>query len=51
MHCPGPRVETDGCGDSFAAGVSAGLSAGWNTHQSVVPKSAAVQPVRFGPQG
>jgi len=28
-------VDTYGCGDSFAAGVTAGLAAGWNTEQAI----------------
>ena len=48
---PGPMVESYGCGDSFAAGVTAGLSAGWTTHQAVMlgARCGAACATRFGP--
>jgi len=50
---PGPMVESYGCGDSFAAGVTAGLSAGWSLDQSVVlgARCGAACATRFGPYG
>lgn len=30
-----PLLDTYGCGDSFAAGVTAGLAAGWNVEQAI----------------
>lgn len=48
---PGPVVESYGCGDSFAAGVTAGLAAGWAptqaTHLGATCGAACV--TRFGP--
>lgn len=32
---PGPLVDSYGCGDSFAAGVTAGLAAGWSVEQAI----------------
>ena len=32
---PGPAVDTYGCGDTFAAGVTAGLAAGWTTADAI----------------
>ena len=32
---PKPLVDSYGCGDSFAAGVTAGLAAGWSVEQAV----------------
>lgn len=32
---PGALMETYGCGDSFAAGVTAGLAAGWSTTDAI----------------
>lgn len=32
---PGPVVDAYGCGDSFAAGVTAGLAAGWSPEQAI----------------
>lgn len=50
---PGPMVESYGCGDSFAAGVTAGLSAGWTIRQSVNlgARCGADCATRFGPYG
>ena len=48
---PGPLVESYGCGDSFAAGVTAGLSAGWSIQQAVGlgARCGAACATRFGP--
>ena len=48
---PGPMVESYGCGDSFAAGVTAGLSAGWSIQQAVAlgAHCGADCATRFGP--
>ena len=53
VQLPGPMVESYGCGDSFAAGVTAGLSAGWSTHQAVAlgARCGAACATRFGPYG
>jgi ribokinase len=32
---PSPLVDSYGCGDSFAAGVTAGMAAGWTVEQAV----------------
>ena len=32
---PGPLIDSYGCGDSFAAGVTAGLAAGWPLEQAI----------------
>jgi ribokinase len=32
---PGAMVDAYGCGDSFAAGVTAALAAGWSTEQAI----------------
>jgi ribokinase len=32
---PSPLVDSYGCGDSFAAGVTAGMAAGWSVEQAV----------------
>ena len=37
FHCPAHRidvVDTTGCGDSFTAGIIAGVSKGWDIRQS-----------------
>ena len=48
---PAPLVETYGCGDSFAAGVTAGLSAGWSTTEAIKlgAQCGAACATRFGP--
>ncbi len=48
---PGPLVETYGCGDSFAAGVTAALSAGWSTAEAITlgAECGASCATRFGP--
>ena len=48
---PGPFVETYGCGDSFAAGVFAGLAAQWplNTAIQLGCQLGAACATRFGP--
>lgn len=48
---PGPMVESYGCGDSFAAGVTAGLSAGWSIREAVAlgARCGAACATRFGP--
>ena len=53
VQLPGPMVESYGCGDSFAAGVTAGLSAGWSTEQAVAlgARCGAACATRFGPYG
>lgn len=50
---PGPLVESYGCGDSFAAGVTAGLAAGWSVQDSVRlgAHCGATCATRFGPYG
>lgn len=32
---PGPAIDSYGCGDSFAAGVTAGLAAGWSVDEAI----------------
>lgn len=32
---PGPMIDSYGCGDSFAAGVTVGLSAGWSVREAI----------------
>lgn len=34
-HPPGPMIDSYGCGDSFAAGVTVGLAAGWTVQEAV----------------
>ncbi|NKB75427.1 MAG: ribokinase, partial [Synechococcus sp. s2_metabat2_7] len=48
---PGPLAETYGCGDSFAAGVTAGLAAGWSTKDAVKlgAQCGATCATHFGP--
>jgi ribokinase len=48
-----PVVDTYGCGDSFAAGVTAGLAAGWSLEQAVSLgcHCGAACASRFGPYG
>jgi ribokinase len=48
-----PLVESYGCGDSFAAGVTAGLAAGWSATQAVQLGAGcgAACATRFGPYG
>jgi ribokinase len=48
---PGPLVDSYGCGDSFAAGVTAGLAAGWSPKQAVQlgARCGASCATRFGP--
>lgn len=48
---PGPVVESYGCGDSFAAGVTAGLAAGWEPPQAthLGATCGAACATRFGP--
>ena len=48
---PGPFLESYGCGDSFAAGVTAGLAAGWATINAIKlgAKCGATCATRFGP--
>ena len=48
-----PVVDTYGCGDSFAAGVTAGLAAGWSLEQAVSLgcHCGASCAGRFGPYG
>ena len=50
---PGPFVETYGCGDSFAAGVFAGLAAQWplKTAIQLGCQLGAACATRFGPYG
>ena len=50
---PAPLQESYGCGDSFAAGVTAGLSAGWSVHDAVAlgARCGAACATRFGPYG
>ena len=48
-----PVVDSNGCGDSFAAGVTAGLAAGWSVEQAIslgCHRGAACAG-RFGPYG
>jgi ribokinase len=44
-------VETYGCGDSFAAGVTAGLAAGWSTTEAIKlgAQCGATCATHFGP--
>ena len=46
-----PLVESYGCGDSFAAGVTAGLAAGWSATRAVElgANCGAACATRFGP--
>ena len=48
-----PAVDSYGCGDSFAAGVSAGLAAGWTVEQAISlgAHCGAACASRFGPYG
>ena len=48
-----PIVDTYGCGDSFAAGVTAGLAAGWSVEQAISLgcHCGAACTSRFGPYG
>jgi ribokinase len=48
-----PVLDTYGCGDSFAAGVTAGLAAGWSLEQAVSLgcHCGAACASRFGPYG
>ncbi len=48
---PGPFIETYGCGDNFAAGVTAGLAAGWSTSDAVAlgAQCGATCATYFGP--
>ncbi len=48
-----PVVDSYGCGDSFAAGVTAGLAAGWSVEQAVSLgcHCGAACAIRFGPYG
>lgn len=48
---PTPPVESYGCGDSFAAGVTAGLSAGWRQQDAarLGARCGAECVTRFGP--
>jgi ribokinase len=48
---PAPLVETYGCGDSFAAGVTAGLAAGWSTTEAIKlgAQCGATCATHFGP--
>lgn len=48
---PGPLTETYGCGDSFAAGVTAGLAAGWSTTDAIKlgAQCGATCATHFGP--
>lgn len=50
---PGPVVDAYGCGDSFAAGVTAGLAAGWGPEQAISLGChlGAACASRFGPYG
>jgi len=50
---PAPLLETYGCGDSFAAGVTAGLAAGWDATNAVRlgARCGAACATRFGPYG
>ncbi|MFL0730341.1 MAG: PfkB family carbohydrate kinase [Prochlorococcus sp.] len=46
-----PLVDAYGCGDSFAAGVTAGLAAGWNAEQAISlgAHCGAKCAIHFGP--
>lgn len=48
-----PVIDTYGCGDSFAAGVTAGLAAGWSLEQAISLgcHCGAACTARFGPYG
>jgi ribokinase len=48
-----PVVDSYGCGDSFAAGVTAGLAAGWSVEQAISLgcHCGAACTARFGPYG
>jgi ribokinase len=48
-----PVLDSYGCGDSFAAGVTAGLAAGWSVEQAVSLgcHCGAACATRFGPYG
>lgn len=48
-----PVVDSYGCGDSFAAGVTAGLAAGWTVEQAISLgcHCGAACATRFGPYG
>jgi ribokinase len=48
-----PVIDTYGCGDSFAAGVTAGLAAGWSLDQAISLgcHCGAACTTRFGPYG
>ncbi len=35
VHLKSPPIDTYGCGDSFAAGVTTGLSAGWSIEKAI----------------
>lgn len=50
---PGPVVDAYGCGDSFAAGVTAGLAAGWSSEQAISLGChlGAACATRLGPYG
>lgn len=50
---PAPMVESYGCGDSFAAGVTAGLAADWSVNDAVTlgARCGAGCATRFGPYG
>ena len=50
---PGPVVDAYGCGDSFAAGVTAGLAAGWSAEQAISLGChlGAACATRLGPYG
>ena len=50
---PGPLLDAYGCGDSFAAGVTAGLSAGWPAEQAISLGChlGAACATHFGPYG
>lgn len=47
----GPLVDSYGCGDSFAAGVTAGLAAGWDATRAIAlgARCGAACASRFGP--
>lgn len=48
---PGPLLDSYGCGDSFAAGVTAGLAAGWSDAQAINlgARCGAACALQFGP--
>ena len=50
---PGPLIETYGCGDSFAAGVFAGVAAQWPLEKAIQLgcELGAACATRFGPYG